>query len=85
MHEYLIKLKNIHEFYQFFLSNVLGQNVLIPPDQNVSHGGKCPNTPNWYTMHPVRDKFYWISFSNSHASGHHLQSIKNQCSMFHLE
>ena len=28
---------------------VLGQKVLIAPDQNVSQGGKCPNTTNFYT------------------------------------
>ena len=36
MHEYLILFKNFHEFYQFFLSEFLGQNFLIPPDQTVS-------------------------------------------------
>ena len=49
MHEYLTWLKNIFEFYRFFLSDVLGQNVLMAPDQNVSQGANCPNTPTLYT------------------------------------
>ena len=40
MYEYLFWLKNPYECYQFFLSDFLGQYVLIPQDQNVPQGGK---------------------------------------------
>ena len=51
MHEYLIQFKDLYEFYQFFLSDFLAQDVLILPDQNLSQGEKCPNSPNLYTTY----------------------------------
>ena len=35
IHQDLNYFKNIYQFYQFFLSDFFGQNVLAPPDQNV--------------------------------------------------
>ena len=35
IHHDLNYFKNIYQFYQFFLSDFFGQNVLAPPDQNV--------------------------------------------------
>ena len=50
MHEHLVYFKNLYKFYQSSLSYLLEQIVLIPPDQNMFQGVKCPNTPpSFYT------------------------------------
>ena len=42
-------VQNLCEFWQFFLSDFLSQNVLIFPSPKIHQGAKCPNTHNWYT------------------------------------
>ena len=36
-------------FNNFFLSDFLSQNVVIPPIPKVPHEAKCANTPKLYT------------------------------------
>ena len=43
MHKYLIWFKSLYQFYQFFLSDFLEENVLIPPSQNIPQEAKCFN------------------------------------------